>query len=159
MKKTPHCQSRCRPGHRLPRCWVGALIPALLVAGCTSGTEPSATLWEATLAPVPPANVTGSAAAVAQFGRTLASVEIRLAEPGVTYGWRVEAGTCQAPGQIQGGSAIYPPLIADQTGVAPADAVVPGVLKSGSLYVVRVLREPGGPGEQAVACGELVETG
>lgn len=135
----------------------GAALLALLVAGCSSATEPAATLWEGTLASVAPSTIAGSAAAVAQFGRTLASVEIRRGEAGVTYRWRIEGGTCSAPGQIRGGAALYPPLPADQAGLAFADAVVPGLLRTGSSYIVRVGRDSGGGSEEVVACGELVE--
>jgi len=157
MQKNRPSRPGSTTGFRLPGPAILVLSLALLLPGCDSPTEPTATLWEGTLAAVPPATVVGSAAAVAQFGRTLASLGIRMATEGVTYGWRIETGTCQAPGQIQGGEAMYPLLTADEVGVADADAVVAGLLRSGSSYVVRVLRDPGGSGEQAVACGQLLE--
>jgi hypothetical protein len=141
---------------RRPR-WAPLVL--LLLAGCSSPAEPVATLWEGVLDPVPPGGVAGSAAAVAQFGRTLASVEIRQAPGGTTYRWRIESGTCASPGQVQGGLAIYPPLTTSQTGTASADAVVPGVLRRGSRHIVRVAREAPAGGEVVVACGELVERG
>jgi hypothetical protein len=137
--------------------WAPFLL--LLLAGCSSPADPVATLWEGVLDPVPPGGVAGSAAAVAQFGRTLASVEIRQALAETTYRWRIESGTCSSPGQVQGGLAIYPPLTASLAGTASMDAVVPGVLRSGSRYIVRVAREASAGDEVVVACGELVERG
>jgi len=135
-----------------------ALSLLLVAAGCSSLTESSASLWEATLAPVAPASVSGVAAAVAQAGRTRISVEIRQAVAGETYGWRTSAGTCSAEGAVVGGAALYPVLAPDISRVAKAEAAVPGQLKPGGAYTVRVFRAGVSGAGQVVACGGLVET-
>ncbi len=98
--------------------------------------------------------VAGTAGAVTQSGRTEATIQIRKATAGETYDWRIDSGTCSDAGQIQGGTALYPPLTADGSGTASADAGLPGVLDPGSHYAVRVFRTGSGGGEVA-ACGEL----
>jgi hypothetical protein len=137
--------------HSLP--WI--IVP--LLALCSTPTDTVPVTWEADLAPVAPSSVNGAAAAVTQFGRTQASIEIEQAEPGVTYGWRIEAGTCQTPGVIQGGVAVYEPLVAGEAGRATAEAGISVEFRSGSSFAVRVFRPAGGGGETIVACGSLVE--
>jgi hypothetical protein len=135
--------------------WPVILIPLLAV--CSSPTDDGLVAWEADLAPVAPSSVNGSAAAVTQFGRTQASIQIRQAEPDVTYGWRIETGTCQAPGDVQGGAAAYAPLVASEAGQATADAGISIEFRSGSSFAVRVFLPLEGGGETIVACGALVE--
>lgn len=137
---------------------LAALSLLTLAAGCSSGTEPSTTLWEATLSPLAPSTMSGSAAAVAQAGRTRIEVEIRQAVAGESYRWRVSQGTCASEGALVGGAALYPVLTADPSRSARADAAVPGQLAEGGAYAVRVVR-PGTPGgEQVMACGALLRT-
>jgi len=134
----------------------GAAFFVLLVsAACSSGTEPGATVWEATLSPALGSEITGTAAAVAQSGRTAATIQIRKATAGETYGWRIDSGTCSGTGQIQGGAALYPQLTPDGSGSASADAGLPGVLDPGTRYAARVFRTGAGSGEEVVACGDL----
>lgn len=134
-----------------------ALSLLLLAAGCSSGTGPDATLWEATLAPVAPATVSGVAAAVAQARVTRVSVEIRQALAGESYGWRMAEGTCAAEGAVVGGVALYPALAPGASRVASAEAVVPGQLDAGGAYAVRIFNPGATGGSQVVACGALVE--
>lgn len=132
-------------------------LSAALTAGCTSITTPEVTLWEGTLAPVPPSPVAGQIAAVSQFGGIQVSVEIRLATPDEIYGWRLVEGTCAAPGRVIGGVALYPPLQVADGRTAEGQTTVPGSLSAGGSYAaVVVLALPGG-GEEPVACGALVE--
>lgn len=136
-----------------------AAIPTLLLAmGCSSVTEPEITLWEGNVLAVAPATVTGVVAAVSQFGRTQISIQIRLAEDGANYAWRVETGSCQNPGTLQGGVALYPILVAGPTLTAEADATVPGQFSSGGAYIARVIQLGDGGAETLVACGSLLET-
>ena len=107
--------------------------------------------------PVLPNAVTGVAAAVSQFGRTDASVEIREAEAGVLHGWRIDSGTCEAQGLIQGGIAAYRLIEPDETGIGRGDAVVPSVFISGGSYAARVYLPIDGGGQEVVACGDLAE--
>ncbi len=130
----------------------------LLAAGCSSGTGPEATLWEATLAPVAPATVSGVAAAVAQARLTRVSVEIREAVAGESYGWRLAKGTCAAEGVVVGGLALYPALTPGVSRVAGAEAVVPGQLDPGGAHAVRIVHAGATGASQVVACGALVET-
>jgi hypothetical protein len=133
----------------------GALALLVVTAGCSSGTAPVTTVWEATLSPVSGSVVTGTAGAVTQSGRTAATIQIRKATAGETYGWRIDSGTCSATGQIQGGAALYPPLSPDGSGTASADAGLPGAFDPGSHYAARVYRMGAGSGEEIVACGDL----
>lgn len=135
------------------RITAGVLILAL--TSCSSGLEP-ALLWEATLDPVLPSPVSGTVAAVTDAGRTQIGIQIREAEPGVTYRWRVDTGTCEAAGQLQGGLASYPSLVPGSSGTASAEAIISAVFSSGSSYAARVAREENG-GEVVVACGVLEE--
>jgi len=130
------------------------LAASLFVAACSDGTSPVFTLWEGTLQPIPPSTIEGSTAAVSQFGRTEASIEIRQAEAGVTYGWRIDSGDCQAPGEVQAGLAVYPPLTADEAGTASEEAVIGVVFQSNSRIAARVYRSLEGGGEEILACGE-----
>lgn len=139
---------RARPGLSL----------LLVAAGCSSGTEPSVTLWEATLAPLAPASVSGTAAAVAQAGKTRVSVEIRQAATGESYGWRMSSGTCAGEGSIVGGAALYPTLVPGASRTAKAETAAPGQLSPGGSYAVRVFLAGSAGGGQVVACGALVET-
>ena len=126
-------QPTCARGAIRARRTVGslALLLALPLADCTSGTEPVLTLWEGTLAPSVAGGITGTVAAVTQFGRTLVSIEIRQGQEGATYGWRINAGSCQSAGALQGGAAVYAPLVADEAGAATsAEGKLPGLAAS-----------------------------
>ncbi|HSG47269.1 MAG TPA: hypothetical protein VLA43_05550 [Longimicrobiales bacterium] len=137
-----------------------AVLPALLLAsGCSSVTEPEVTLWEGNVTAVAPATVTGVVAAVSQFGRTQISIQIRQAEDGGNYAWRVETGSCQNPGTLQGGAALYPLLVVTGPALtADADATIPGQFSSGGAYIARVIQLGEVGAETVVACGSLLET-
>ena len=130
---------------------------ALFFLACSSSTEPAVTLWEATLSPVLPGGLTGQVAAVTQFGRTEASIEIHQAETGQTYGWRIQSGTCQSAGVLQGGAAVYPILTPDEAGNAGADVILSAVFRRRSTFAARVYQDLPGGGEEILACGDLVE--
>lgn len=139
---------------------LGILVPALFFAalgGCESSTAPVITTWEGTLAPRPPHFMSGRVAAVTQFGRTIVSIQVEEGEPGVTYGWRLNAGTCQQEGEIQGGTASYPPLNPGETGTASGETTLAEVFRDGDTYAARVFLSTGGS-EEMVACGELNRT-
>ena len=142
---------------RVPRGILGLLLFSLFLAGCTSVTAPVLTSWEGTLAPSFPHTLGGRAAALTQFGRTQASIQIEEGEPEVSYGWRIEAGTCQEAGVVQGGAASYPPLIPSEGGTASGEAILSEIFKSGGQFAVKVFLSSGGGGEEIVACGELVQ--
>jgi hypothetical protein len=89
---------------------------------------------------------------VTQFGRTEASIQIEEAEPEVTYGWRIDSGTCQEMGELQGGAATYSPMIPGPGGTATADAVLAEVFRAKDTYAARVFLEESG---EVVACGVL----
>jgi len=129
---------------------------AILLGGpgvsCSSSTGPLLTRWEAHLLPVFPATVEGQAAAVTQFGRTEASVQIGEAEPETEYGWRINAGTCEEEGEMQGGLASYPPMTPGPGGTATSDAVLAEVFRAKDSFAVRVFLQESGT---VVSCGEL----
>jgi len=132
-------------------------LPLLLLVACSTGTEPSISLWQGTLRPVAPSTITGPVAAVAQGGRTRVSVEIRQAVAAQTYAWRLDEGMCPTGGAIQGGVALYPSLTADAARTAKTEAAIPGQISSGKRYAVLVLGT-GTAADQTVACADLAET-
>ena len=135
----------------------GVAVLSLLVGSCSTGTEPLYTFWEGDLSPVPPANVTGTVVAVTQFGRTEASVEIRLGQPESLYGWRIDSGTCEQDGLLQGGIASYPLMETDEAGAATEDALLSNKFRPGNRYAARIYRPLEGGEQEVVACGDLTE--
>ncbi len=154
MKNSPPFRIRSTPRTRLLFAVVGLCLPIL---GCGSATEPVLTTWEGELSPRPPGFIEGQVAAVTQFGRTQASIQIRNGNPDVVYTWRINAGTCDQEGLIQGGLASYQPLTPGEGGTAEANAVLDAVFRPGDQFAARVLRPDGGS-ETVVACGTLEQT-
>lgn len=131
------------------------ILAGAFVAACSSSTSPTFTQWEGDLAPIPPATVEGRAAAVTQFGRTEVSIQITEAEPEVSYGWRIDTGSCQGSGTIQGGDASYPGLTPGAGGTATANAILPVIFPANGAFAVRVFLDAS---ERVVSCGELALT-
>jgi hypothetical protein len=149
--------------------WIFRQLPALggtlvlvaspfLFSACSSTTAPQVTQWEGLLSPVLPHTVGGSGAAVTQFGGTQASIQIEEGESETTYQWRVNEGTCQEPGPIQGGVASYPPLLTTPSGSSTASASLAEIFESGDRYAIQVFLSTEA-GVEVVACGELEEVG
>lgn len=143
---------------RLRRRLVGVLLVVPLLGSCSDATGPILTFWEGDLDPIRPSFVGGRVVAVTQHGRTLAGIAIEDGEPGVTYGWRIDSGTCAEPGEIQGGPVAYPPLLPGQSGSASAETSLSALFKSGRRFAGRVFLTLAGGSEQIVACGNLDET-
>ena len=135
-------------------------LPALFLgfAACSTSTEVGYSFWEGTLVPLGDHMETGLAAAVTQFGRTEASVEIRQAEADALYGWYLQNGTCDMGGNILGGVASYPLVQTDEAGTGNMSALVSTRLRPGSAYAVRVYRPLDSGEEMPVACGNLQES-
>jgi hypothetical protein len=150
------CSVRCPRASRL------SLLRTLLlvggVASCSPTILPGPTIWSANLSAVPPSSVEGTLGAVSQAGATKASMDLRLGESGVTYGWRMAEGDCSSEGTLVGGRAAYPDLVASATGSAEAEATLPGDLTSGGSYAARIVQVSTGGTEQVVACGVLQQT-
>ena len=132
-------------------------VPALFMWACTSVTAPLVTSWEGTIQPIPPNTLRGRAAAVTQFGRTRTSIVVERGDPEVTYGWRIDSGSCQEQGEIQGGGAAYPFLEPSEVGTASADVTLATQFKNGKQFSARVFVEAAGGADEVVACGELVQ--
>jgi hypothetical protein len=130
---------------------------SLLSAACSDTTAPLFTTWEGMLQPVRPNTLGGRGAAVTQFGHTVASVQIEEGEPEVSYGWRIDSGSCQEAGDTQGGPAAYRPLVTTEGGSASAEATLSQLFETGDLYAMKVFLPTGDGGEEIVACGELVQ--
>ena len=156
MKYTRRIRNRFGPGKKAGNLFLPALLLNVLVLGCGDSTSPVATLWQGTLSPVPPSQVSGETAAVTQFGRTEISVEIRLAEPDLVYSWRVESGDCQSDGIIQAGPTLYPPITPGEAGLGSSIATIPTLFKSGSQLAVKVFSTEGAS-ERLASCGPLTE--
>ncbi len=151
------------PGIRRHRHGLLQVLPFLLfiplLGGCSSVTEPLFSRWAGNLEPILPSAVSGQVAAVSQFGRTQASIQIERGEVGVTYRWHIESGDCRGSGQIQGGVAVYPQLVPNEVGTAGGETTLSTVLESNSVFAARVFRVLEGGSEQVVACGDLREVG
>lgn len=149
------------PGTRTHRPGLLQVLPLLtlipLMSGCGSITEPLVTRWEGNLEPIFPSAVSGQVAAVSQFDRTQASIQIERGEVGVTYRWHIESGDCQGNGQIQGGVAVYPQLVPNEVGTAGGETTLSTVFEPKSVFAARVFRVLEGESEQVVACGDLRE--
>ena len=144
-----------RPRTRRHPPWIFRLFGLLpLVGGCSSAVEPLLTRWEGDLVPILPSTVSGLVAAVTHFGRTDISILIERGEAGLTYGWRVESGTCEGSGAIQGGRAVYPDLVASEAGTAGGETSIAALFKADFQLAARVVRSVDGA-EQVVACGDL----
>ena len=134
------------------------LAAVLALAGCKGTTAPLLTQWEGTLFPVRPATVGGRVVAVTQHGRTDLGILIEDGEPDTTYGWRVNAGTCESQGTMQGGIASYTLLDASGGGSAEGSASISQLFRPDDQYAARVYVFDEGQ-DAVVACGELVNTG
>ncbi|HEX7049184.1 MAG TPA: hypothetical protein VF188_03145 [Longimicrobiales bacterium] len=129
-------------------------LPFVLPACDLSVDPPKQTIWEATLHGDPAhAELTGHAAAISYSDRTEASVSVSHAPDETTLAWRIQGGSCAAPGAPVGSSASYPPLHTDSTGAASANVLLSPILVSGQDYHVAVATAE----EDAIACGALVE--
>jgi hypothetical protein len=151
-------QPRAARPPRWPALLLATLAAATSGAACSSTTEPVTTFWEATLQPALPATVGGRVAALTRNGRTQITISIEGAEADVPHMWRLESGTCAAPGTLEGGVASYPVLTAGPDGSAEAEASIAAIFRSGEQFAARVVWSPEGGAEEVVACGDLVET-
>lgn len=135
--------------------WVGISSLGLLLSACSDSAAPLYSFWEGSLTPVLPGFVEGGVVAVTQHGKTDIGITIENGDPGVVYGWRIDSGSCQSPGEIQGGPASYPPLIPGQGGSASAETSIRSLFRPGEELAGRVFRSAAGGSEQVVACGNL----
>jgi hypothetical protein len=134
------------------------LVAPLLFLACSSATAPLVTRWEGVLSPVLPHTVGGRIAAVTQFGSTQVSVQIEDGEPEATYAWKVNAGSCQEAGELQGGVASYPTLLTSPGGSATAATTLSELFRTGDEFAFRVFLSTE-TAEEEVACGELEQVG
>lgn len=137
---------------RLSRPITGFAI-ALLAAGCGDATGPLVTTWQATFSATLAQPLSGRAAALTQAGRTQATISIENADPDTEYDWRINRGSCGAPGALLGGTASYPPLLTGTGGSASAEAALSELFQPGDTFVVRVLTAAG----SEVSCATLVQ--
>lgn len=128
------------------------------VFGCGDATGPLVTTWQATLTPSLAFAVGGRAAALTQGGRTQATITLDNGDPGLTYDWRLEWGTCSAPGALIGGVASYPPLEPGPGGTASAEAALAELFDTGDTFIVRVLLDGEGVAVTTVACAAFQQT-
>jgi hypothetical protein len=129
--------------------------PALIISACTSVTAPLFTSWEGTVQPIFPSTVGGRVAAVTQFGRTEASIVMEEGEADVVYRWRINAGSCQEEGAIQGGLAAYPPLVVSEVGSSSADVTLNTEFENGDQFAARIYIQEEGGSNEVIGCGNL----
>lgn len=134
------------------------VLGLVVAAGCGDATAPLVTAWRATLSPVLPYAISGRAAALTQAGRTRVTISIEGGEAAESYAWRVERGTCAAPGALVGGVASYPPLEPGTGGSADAEASLSELFRFGDDLIVRVLVDGEGPAVITAACAPFEET-
>lgn len=135
-----------------------AAAPAVVVVGCSIDvSEPSLTSWQANLQPIPPSGVAGSAAVLSRSDNSEVSIAMTGGEEGVAYAWNLRTGSCQGQGSLLGGQAIYPGLVADETGEDDVATIIIPTLHSGShaAWLFQMV----GDDEVPVACGELEQVG
>ena len=148
-----------KPSSRaLPWRILGFLLLAPFLSTCSDSTGPIFTFWEGTLEPVRHNVVGGQVVAVTQHGRTDVGISLEDGDPGTTYGWRVDSGTCDQDGTIQGGPASYPLLLPGPEGSASAEAIISALFKPGKQFSGRVFLSGEGASGEVVACGEMEET-
>ncbi len=145
---------------RSPRCTVRglslALAGVLCLSACSDAVLPLLTAWQAELKPVSPVQrVTGQVAVLSQPGRSETTIQITGADEGVTYAWRILTGTCGSQGDVVGGRASYPQLLAGADGVATGETVLSRELNPEGEYAAWMFRLVAGGGETAAACGVL----
>ena len=135
----------------------GALTGAVLVASCSEVVLPLVTAWEGSVEALTPGGPRGFLAVVSQAGRAQTSLQLTRGEAGTAYAWTIRTGSCAAPGDIVGGSAVYPRLTADADGEADGGTTLSRELSPDGAYAGWILL-PSGGAEAPVACGALVRT-
>lgn len=126
---------------------------ALLAAGCDRGTRPVTTTWEAVLTS-PTRALSGTVAVISQSDRIRANISIQGAQAGAEHAWRLRTGTCDDPGSVVGGRALYPTLQVGDGGSASADALIAGMLEPDGTYHAAALATAADDAPVA-ACGAL----
>jgi hypothetical protein len=101
--------------------------------------------------------LTGSAAAVTQFGNTDISIGAEGLEPEGTYGWFVRSGTCDGEGTIFGFPAAYQDMQAGEDGdVSAVIRNMDAELRRGRRYSAHLV-DGGGHDGTVLACADLEE--
>lgn len=101
--------------------------------------------------------LTGSAAAVTQFGNTDVSIGAEGLEPEQTYGWFVRSGTCDGEGTIFGFPAAYQDMEAGEDGdVSAVIRNMDAELRRGRRYSAHLI-DGGGHDGPRLACADLEE--
>lgn len=136
---------------------VGAAV-LLLAAGaaCSDAVLPQITTWEGDLRPIGPSQrASASLAVLSQSGRAGVSIQMVGGDPDVTYAWRIVDGSCQAPGEVVGGRAVYPALETGAQGSASGETVLSRELDPEGSYAGWLYRVGSGGTETVAACGAL----
>lgn len=134
-----------------------AALLALGAAGCSDISYQAPTAWRADIDPVGPVGqaVTGSSAAASQGRRTTEAGISVDGQPGVTYAWRINSGTCAAPGPLLGGQGAYPNITAEADGEAEViRTFISALMETGEQYQVTVLLSGT---STIVGCGDFSE--
>ncbi len=149
---------RAAPDHPI---LFGFALSSLILSGCAidapTGQEEALLLEGDLVALEPEIPVTGSAAAVTQFGNTDISIGAEGLEPRESHGWLLREGTCQGEGTLVGAANWYTDIEADEDG--SASAVIRGApveLVRSRTYAVELFQEAGQDGA-VLACADLEE--
>jgi len=145
------------------------LAVLLLLVGCAPDESPDAPAndlemndeydraaeWHADLQGLPGfEDVSGSAHARVEDGRTNVTASVSGAPPEGTHPWHIHNGSCETGGGIVGDAGAYPPLQVGAEGNASAEATIAVGLDEGAQYHVNVHASPEDLGT-VVACGDL----
>jgi len=129
------------------------LVLCGVLAACNTSTTPVVTTWQAQLTATNLHDrLTGNVAVVSERDRFNAGIQVKNAPAEANLTWQLRTGTCDQPGDILGGLAVYPALMTDTLGLASAQAVVGASLRADGQYEASIMDA----GAVTLACGELV---
>lgn len=137
-----------------------ALLAGLLAAcGVTDVENPSPVGFEGSFHPdSPEALISGSAAALTQFGTTDISLSADGLEADTTVPWLLREGDCGGDGEPFASPDVLPPLETDGEGSGAAEVAVNGSLNPEGNYVVELFEALPSRNGARVACAELSRT-
>lgn len=82
---------------------------------CIEVTHEPPVVFSGSLLATTPAGVSGQVAVVTQFRNTEAGIDVRASGAGV-FGWQINHGTCDSPGEIVSGRGNYPDVTTSAEG-------------------------------------------
>jgi len=134
-------------------------VTLLAFAACVGQTEPvDVVKWQGFLiASVDTGDpFTGLAAMVIEEQQTRMGISVDDAPAGITIGWAVLEGSCDAPGERVGPATAYPPVDVSESGTGAAETVLFRRISTTGPYATLVYENRDGSG-RVLACADLEE--